>query len=69
MKPFYEMFILASLIFYSALSIAILGPWMYRKAQSLMVVGRLSSKQHGEGWSRGERGVVRRKRLCEASLV
>ncbi|MFQ5804446.1 MAG: hypothetical protein ACE5JQ_16270 [Candidatus Methylomirabilales bacterium] len=69
MKPFYEIFILAFLIFYSVLSISLLGPWMYRKAQSLMIVGRLSSKQHGEGWSRGERGVIRRERLCGTSSV
>ena len=69
MKLFYEIFILTSLIFYSTLSVALLGPWVYRKAQSLMVAGRSSSKQHGEGWSRGEGGVVRRERLCEASSV
>ncbi len=36
MKLFYEISILASLIFYSTLSIALLDPWMYRKAKSLM---------------------------------
>ncbi len=36
MKLIYEIFILTSLIFYSTLSISLLGPWMYRKAKSLM---------------------------------
>ncbi len=40
MKLFYEIFILTSLIFYSTLSIALLGPWMNRKIQPLMAAGR-----------------------------
>ncbi|MFQ5804398.1 MAG: hypothetical protein ACE5JQ_16025 [Candidatus Methylomirabilales bacterium] len=36
MKLFYEIFILTCLIFYSTLSISLLGAWMYRKAKSLM---------------------------------
>lgn len=44
MKVFYEIFILTFLILYSALSIALLGPWIFRKARALMPAGRPSFK-------------------------
>ena len=47
MKLIYEIFILTSLIFYSTLSIALLGPWMNRRAMSLMAAGRPSSNRIG----------------------
>ncbi len=46
MKLFYEISILASLMFYSTLSIALLGPWMYGKIQPLMAAGRRRNEKN-----------------------
>ena len=60
MKLIYEIFILTSLIFYSTLSISLLGPWMYRKAKSLMphVDRRLPT---GSAWQRQWQGRIRKE--------
>ena len=63
MKLIYEIFILTSLIFYSTLSISLLGPWMYRKAKSLMPhVDRIPTgwawQRQWQGRTRNEEGVL-----------
>lgn len=77
MKVCYEAFILTSLIFYSILSIALLGPWMYRKARSLLAAGRSSSDRVGKTGrspldlspNSNEGEDARGERLCEASSL
>ncbi len=45
MKLFYEILILTSLIFYSMLSIVLIGPWIYRKVQAYLAATRPASKR------------------------
>lgn len=42
MNLFYRIFILTFLFLYSALAIALLGPWIYRRARALMDAYRRS---------------------------
>ncbi len=45
MKLFYDILMLTSLIFYSTLSIALIGPWIYRKVQAYLAATRPASKR------------------------
>lgn len=77
MKLLYEVVVLTCLFFYSALSIALLGPWMYRKARSLLGEFRPSSEATGEPQmdsveaspNSGQAGSARKKRPLGAPSV
>ncbi|MFQ5803065.1 MAG: hypothetical protein ACE5JQ_09250 [Candidatus Methylomirabilales bacterium] len=56
MKLFYQMFIMANLMFYTALAVAILGGWMRREMQSFVDAYRPAIRR----WA-----MVRRARLLQ----